>query len=200
MDRPVFPAVKEAVPERSDRWAHLLVILTAVAGLTFGFFIKDQTLTRTATFRDLTAGVLAQYPAGWLLDQQGDYLFRVRDPKSPAFQTTLQVAVTAIGEDAAARNILDSLTLERAQTLAAYQVLSTSDYVLPEGDTAIRLEYVYVQTEANPFLKSIPSVVRGVDVVTIKRGQAIIVTFRVEAGRFDEEVWRLDQFLATLEF
>lgn len=200
MDTPVFPVVGESAPERSDRWAHLLVILVAIAGLTFGFFLKDQTLTRTATFRDLAAGVLAQYPAGWLLDQGGSYLFRVRDPKSPTFRTTLQVAIIAIGEDAAARNILDSLTLERAQTLAAYRVLSTSDYVLPEGDNAIRLEYVYVESESNPFLKSIPSVVRGVDIVTIKRGQAIIVTFRVEAGLFDEEVWRLDQFLATLEF
>jgi hypothetical protein len=35
--------------------------------------------------------------------------------------------------------------------------------------------------------------------VTIKRGQAIIITFRVESDRFEDESWRLEQFLASLE-
>ena len=200
MSGPVFPTIDDSPITRTQRWAQALVLLTTVGLLILGFFLKDQILTSTEPFRDLAAGILARYPSGWLLDHEGAYVFRVRDPKAPAFRTTFQVAVEPIGQDAAARNILDNLTLRRAQTLAAYHVLSTVDYALPEGDPATRMEYVFVQTEANPFLQSVPVVVRGVDIVTVKRGQAIVVTFRVEADRFDDEIWRLDQFLATLEF
>ena len=200
MTAPVFPVVDEFPITRTQRWAQVLLLLTAGGLLLLGFFVKDQVLTGTEPFRDLAAGILARYPSGWLLDHEGNYVFRVQDPKAPAFRTALQVAVEPIGQDAAPRNILDNLTLQRAQTLAAYHVLSTVDYALPEGDSATRMEYVYVQTEANPFLQGVPAVVRGVDIVTVKRGQAIVVTFRVEADRFDDEIWRLDQFLATLEF
>jgi hypothetical protein len=196
-----FPIPVEAPLTRTQRWANGLVFLTALAVLAFGFLLKDQIMGGTQTYRDLAAGILAQYPSGWLLETQGDFVFRVRDPKSPSFRTTLQVAVESIGADAAARNILDDLAFKRSLTLAAYETLRTiPDYPLPDGETATRLEYVYVDTEANPFLESLPVVVYGVDIVSIKGGQAIIITFQVEADRFDEEEWRLEQFLATLEF
>ncbi len=197
----VFPLPEEAPLSSTQRWASFVAILVAALGLALGFLFKSQIVGATTPYRDLTAGVLAQYPSEWLLDTAGDYVFRVRDPTAPGFATLLQVAVEAVGADADARNILDNLTLERAQSLAAYRVLRTlPDFRLPDGDAATRLEYVYVQTEDNPFLQSLPVVVYGVDIVTIQRGQAIIITFRVEASRFDEEVWRLDQFLATLQF
>ncbi len=196
-----FPIPEERPLTRTQRWANMLAILTALAALAFGFLLRDQIVSSTETFRDLAAGILAQYPSGWLLDTEGDYVFRARDPRSPSFRTTLQVAVEAIGADAAARNVLDNLTMERALTLAAYRTLTTiPDYPLPDGEQATRLDYVYVATEADPFLQSLPVVVYGVDIVSIKRGQAIIITFRVEADRFDEEFWRLERFLATLEF
>lgn len=195
-----FPILQEALLTRTQRWAGYLAILTAVVGLSAGFLIKDLILSSATVYRDLAAGILAQYPTNWLLDTEGDYVFRVRDPTAPTFRTTLQVAVEPIGADATARNVLDNLTLARAQTLAAYRVLSTVETTLPEGEAATRLDYVYVETEANPFLESLPVVVRGVDVVTIKGGQAIIVTFRADRDVFDAEVGRLSQFLAALEF
>lgn len=185
---------------RTQRMANLVVVIAAVAGIAFGFLLKNQVVTGTTPFRDLAAGILARVPANWLLDTTGDYVLSVRDPASPGFRTTLQVAVESIGNDASARNILDNLTLQRAQVLAAYDTLGTVPFTLPDGEQAIRLDYVYVDTEQNPFLARIPSVVHGVDIVAIKRGQAVIVTFRVEADRFEDEVWRLEQFLASLEF
>lgn len=185
---------------RGQRWASLLAIVVTLVGLGIGLLVKEQVLGSTVQFRDLAAGILARYPENWLLDTEGDYVFRVREPEAGSFLTTLQVRVVSIGEDAAERNILDNLTLQRARTLAAFRTLRSVPYTLPDGESAIRFEYVYVATEANPFLEPIPVVVRGVDIVTIKRGQAIIVTFRVEADRFDDEVWRLDQLLASLEF
>ncbi len=185
---------------RAHRWAQLLAIVTLFAGVGAGLVLKDQVLSSTVAFRDLAAGILARYPEKWLLDTQGDYVLRVRDPAAGRFLTTLQVSVISIGQDAEARNVLDTLTLQRAQTLAAFRTLRAVPFTLPDGEAATRFEYVYVAADANPFLEPIPVVVRGVDVVSIKRGQAIIVTFRVEADRFDDEVWRLDQFLASLEF
>ena len=196
-----FPIPQEPPLTRTQRWSTLVTVFVALLALGVGFLFKGQLVGATTPFRDLAAGILARYPAGWLLDTSGDeYVFRAQAPKSTGFRTTLQVSVQAIGADAAARNILDTLTLARAQTLAAYDVLRSAPFVLPDGEEAVRLDYVYVATDDNPFLERIPSVVRGVDIVTIKRGQAIIVTFRVEADRFDDETWRLDQFLASLEF
>lgn len=193
-------AAAERPLTRTQRWATGLMLLAALAGLAVGFLLKDQYVNATTPFRDLAAGILARYPSGWLLDQGGEYVFRVQDPTAPGYRTALQVAVEPIGADATARNILDNLTLRRAQTLAAYGVIRTVPTTLPDGAEATRLEYVFVETEANPFLESLPVVVYGVDVVAIKRGQAIVVTFRVEADRFEENAWRLEQFLASLEF
>lgn len=197
--RLVFPLPPEEPLSRVQRWAHAIAVLTALLGFALGFLLKAQIVGATTPFRDLAAGVLAQYPAGWLLDTQGDYVFRARDPGAPGYRTTLQVALVPIGPDATSRSIVDGLTLERAQTLAGYQVNGTEPFTLPDGDEATRLEYAYAETESNPFLQSLPVVVRGVDIVTIKRGQAIIITFRVEQDRFEDEFWRLEQFLATLE-
>lgn len=191
---------RQSTLTRSQRWAELLAVVTLLVGIGIGLILKDQTLGSTVAFRDLAAGILARYPEEWLLDTRGDYVMRVRDPAAGRFLTTLQVSVTATGQDAEARNVLDTLTLQRAQTLAAFRTLRSAPFSLPDGEEATRFEYVYVAADANPFLEPIPVVVRGVDVVSIKRGQAIIVTFRVEADRFDDEVWRLDQFLASLEF
>lgn len=195
-----FPIPQDAPLTSRQRWASVIAIVVALAVLGVGFFMKGQRVIGTTAFQDLAAGILAQYPNRWLLDTAGDYVFRVQDPLAPGFRTTLQVELLPIGEDAAARNIVDSLTLARAQTLAAYDILQTEPYTLPDGEEAAWIEYVYVATEVNPFLDSIPAVVRGVDIVTLKRGQAIIVTFRVEANQFEEELWRLEQFLASLEF
>jgi hypothetical protein len=185
---------------RTQRWANALTVLVAMGSLALGFLLKGQTLGSTLPFRDLAAGISARYPDGWLVDSTEDYVFRAREPELSGFSTTLQVAVRAIGSDASARNILDSQTMERAQVLAAYRPFNTVPFTLPDGEAAIRHDYVYVATQTNPYLEHIPVVVHGVDIVTIKRGQAIIVSFRVEADRFEEEVWRLDQFLASLEF
>jgi hypothetical protein len=185
---------------RTQRWAHLLAIVIVLVGIGLGLVMKDQILSSTVPFRDLAAGILARYPEAWLVDTEGNYVLRVRDPAATTFLTTIQVRVVAIGADAAERNILDALTLQRARTLAAFRTLRTVPTTLPDGEAATRFEYVFVATDENPFLEPIPVVVRAVDVVTIKRGQAIIVTFQVEAERFDDEVWRLDQFLASLEF
>lgn len=194
------PVSERRALSRTQRWASLLVVVVTLVGVGAGLLVKDQVIGSTVAYRDLGAGILARYPENWLLDTAGDYVFRVRDPESGAFLTTLQVRVTSIGEDSAERNILDTLTLQRARTLAAFKTLRSVPFELPDGEAAIRFEYVYAATEANPFLEPIPVVVRGVDIVTIKRGQAIIVTFRVEADRFDDEAWRLDQLLASLEF
>ncbi len=195
-----IPSPQELPLTRTQRWANALTIVVALMGLGIGFLMKDQIVGGTVPFRDLAAGILARYPQGWLLDTAGDYVFRVRDPEAPGFLTTLQVQVIPIGQDAAARNIVDDLTLQRAQTLAAYTILRAVPDTLPDGDPATRVEYVFVSTETNPFLEPVPVVVYGVDILTLKRGQAIIVTFRVEAGRFQDEAWRLEQFLASLEF
>ena len=91
-----FPSLAPPPLTRNQRWANMLVVVVAVVGLSIGLLIKNQAVSSTVPFRDLAAGILAQYPERWLLDTGGEYVFRVQDPESPGFRTTLQVDVVVI--------------------------------------------------------------------------------------------------------
>ena len=183
-----------------QRWGHYLVLIFGVIGLAIGLNLRNTVLNASAFYTDSRAGVSALYPQNWLLDTDGDYVFRVRDVIESGFKTTIQVSVHPVGAATESRNILDSLTLNRSQTLAAYEVLSREPFVLPDETMATSMTYTYVAAETNPFLQSIPQVILGIDVLTIKRGQAIIITFLTDAEQFDEKQAIFNQFLSNLEF
>jgi hypothetical protein len=62
------------------------------------------------------------------------------------------------------------------------------------------MSYTYVSGDPNPFLQSVPTVVEGLDILTIKRGQAVIVTFLSEAPAYEQNLPLFNQFLSNLEF
>ncbi|MBZ0302857.1 MAG: hypothetical protein K8J31_24140, partial [Anaerolineae bacterium] len=163
--------------------------------------LRESILTATTRYTNPQAGISADYPQNWLLDEQSDsYIFRVSDVSAQGFNTTLQVETRPISSQATARNIFDALTLERAQTQAAYIVISEEPFVLPDDTLTSAMSYTFVTTETNPFLQSIPVVVEGIDILIVERGQAIIVSFLSQADTFDQNQVILDRFLRSLEF
>jgi hypothetical protein len=195
------------VNERRDqitqrqRWSHYFVFIYALIAVFIGFNLRSTTLDATIPYVNTQVGIRALYPQHWLIDTSGDYVFRVRDLSQSGFKTTLQVAVQPVTINTSARNLLDSLTLSRSQTFSGYKVLSQQDnYKLPAGQNATAMSYVYVVGDDNPFLKTIPSVVQGLDILTIRRGQAIIVTFLSNAQTFDDDLPTFERFLDDLEF
>ena len=183
-----------------QRWANLFAILVSLLLLLYGVNLRNQITNAAVLYESPQAGISAYYPLNWLIDTSGDYVFRVRDMSRTGFKTTFQVAILPLGPDAKERNVADRLTLDRLETFTAYQVLSQEPLVLPDDITAQAVSYIYVTSDTSPFLQGIPSVVRGLDILTISGGQALVITFRADILVFDDEYPRFVQFLRRLQF
>lgn len=197
--------VIEIISESEDltlrqRWANVFTILVCILMMLLGLNLRTQTLTATTFYESPQAGISAQYPQNWLIDTDGNYVFRVRDMSRTGFKTTFLVTVQPVGADAEERNLADRLSLDRIVDFTDYRVQPLEMYAFPDGRDAQALNYTYVATDASPFLQSIPTVVRGLDILTISGGQAIIITYRADADNFEEELPRFEQFVRQLEF
>ncbi len=184
-----------------QRWNHYLVIITALLGLFAAANLRDNALYAVTPYINTTAGISALYPRNWLIDTTGDYIFRVQNASRVGFKTTIQVAVQAISSNTTTRNLVDALTLNRSQLLAAYRPLPADNaFTLPDGTQATSVNYTYAAINADPFLDTTPIVVRGVDILSIKRGQAVIITFLADSNSYEEDYRIFERFLNTLEF
>jgi len=184
---------------RSQRWNSYLALALAALALGVGLALRRAALDATQTFENLEAGVRAQVPRGWLLDSgSADYVFRAEDPAALPFKTLLQVAVLPIGRDATPNTVLDLLNMERSPRLSNYREIARTAATLRD-DPALRMVYAYTEYEPDPFQASLPLVVQGVDLVVLRRGQAVIVTYREERSRFDAHLNRFDNLLQTVE-
>lgn len=194
------------ITERSEeltqrqRWSHYFVFIYALVAIFVGINLRDASLYATVPYVNSEVGVRAFYPQNWLIDASGDYIFRVRDIAHIGFKTTIQVDVQPVTLNTSARNLLDTLTLNRSQTFAQYSVLSRQAYTLSDEQEATAMRYVYVEGSSDPFLESIPTVIEGLDILAIRRGQAIIITYLSDAQSFDENLPIFQRFLDDLEF
>jgi len=185
---------------RVQRWANYVTVIMGVLGLFVGFNLRDSALNATSTYVNTQAGIQATYPRNWLLDQSGDYVFRVRDMAQRGFKTSIQIGVRPVSSDNTERNVLDALILSRVQPLTGYTPIGVEPYILPDESTAIWVTSTFVDTLSDPFLQAVPTSVEMVDVITIKRGQAIIITFQSDAQFYEQNLPIFQQFLNDLEF
>jgi hypothetical protein len=184
-----------------QRWNHYLVLAAALIGLLAASSLRDNTLLAVTPYVNTTAGIKALYPRNWLIDTSGDYIFRVQDTSRVGFKTTIQVNVQAVSSNTTTRNLVDALTLNRAQLLAGYHPLSADNrFSLPDGTFATAVNYTYAAINADPFLDNDPIVVKGFDIISIKRGQAIVITFLADSNTYSDDYNAFDRFLSTLEF
>ena len=183
-----------------QRWNTYLSLALAAVVLFLGLAMRDSALNATVTLEDLEAGVRAQVPAGWLIDRRsGDYVFRVVDPNALPFKTLLQVAILPVGPDATPANVLHQIEINRPLSLPGYQVIARQNVTLSGGEPAIRLTYAYFESERNPALESLPLVIEGVDLVVLRGAQAVVVSYREDRTRFNENLYRFENMLNTLE-
>jgi hypothetical protein len=183
-----------------QRWSHYLVLVYALTMLIVGVNLRDSLLYATVPYEDVRAGIRAFYPQGWLLDNQGDYVFRVRDMRRTDFKTTIQVQILPVSADSTTRNLLDNLLLTRAQIFGQYRQFPRAIFQLPDETPATSVNYTFVASQDDPFLESFPTVVAGQDVVILQREQAVIITFQASADEYDTLYPVFQTFLADLEF
>ena len=195
--------IRERGPEVTprQRYSHYFAIAFGIIGLFIGLNLRDSTLLATTQYADTRAGIRAFYPENWLIDTtSSEYIFRVRDMAQAGFKTTIQVSMYPVSAQSTIRNVVESLSLNRMQTLANYTFGSVDPYLLEDQPEAFVVEYAYSTAESDPFLEVVPSVVRGQDIMTIKRGQAVVITFRSDADTYEQNVRVFEQFLDDLEF
>jgi hypothetical protein len=181
-----------------NRFAELAVLLLTLVALVAGWLLKSSVENRSQAF---TSGMItAQTPAGWLsLNPRGNEVLHVTDRTASGFGTTYLIQQETVPADAQSGQIVGLLTLERGNTLTAYRVLNQQE-VLVQGQKAIQIDYVYVESAANLNHAVIPAVVRGLDYVFVKGGQAVIVTYRADQSVFDTDLGRFYRFLVSVKF
>jgi hypothetical protein len=137
-----------------QRWGHYFALIFGVIAFAIGVNLRDSALNATTLYSNSQAGLRVRYPENWLIDEGGaDYVFRIQDATEIGYKTTIQVAIRPVSPTTTARNVLDTLSLGRAPTLAAYNVLSIEPYVLPDETEAVALNY--------PFSKAFPPSLQG---------------------------------------
>ena len=184
-----------------QRWNHYLVLGATLIGIFAASNLRDNSLFAVTPYVNTTSGIRALYPRNWLIDTSGDYIFRVQDTSRVGFKTTIQVSVQAVSTNTTTRNLVDALTLNRSQLLAAYRALPANNkFVLPDETLATAVGYTYAAINADPFLDTVPIVVKGLDIISVKRGQAVIITFLTDSNTYSDDYSTFDRFLSTLEF
>lgn len=197
----VVEVLSDAMPSnRQQRWGHYLTLVVGVLALLYGLNMRSSALNATVIYNNVQAGIRAEYPRNWLLDEDGDYVFQVRDMSRVGYKTTIRVATRPVSASMTERNVLDSLNITRPLNLSTYTPLSFEATTLPDESPGTAMTYSFVETETNPFLASLPVVVSGLDILTIRGGQALIITFRADAATFDEDVAVFNRFLRSLDF
>lgn len=184
---------------RNQRWGHFLTLGFMALAFIIGLNLRDSTLYATDVYINNEVGIRAEYPRGWLIDFDSDYVFRVRDINRVGFKTTIQIGLYPFTNDMTERNVLDSLSLSRPLTLSTYLEIDTRDVVLPRGEMAVSHDYTFVYTEPDPFLAPLPVVVIGRDILIVRRGQVILITFIADALTFEDDLATFDRFLSNLE-
>ncbi len=182
-----------------QRYSHYFVIVYAVVMVIISLNLRDSILYATVPYENTQAGIRVFYPQNWLLDTDGDYVFRVRDMGQPDFKTTIQVQIIPISSESAVRNLLDNLAFTRFQVYAAYRQFPRPEITLTDGTTASAVDYTFVFNNTDPFLESLPSVVVGQDVIVLQRGQAVVISYQASADRYDEFYPIFQNFLAEMQ-
>jgi len=182
-----------------QRWAFALSYLLLLLGLLLGLNLRDNVLHRVSPYSNVEAGIAAEYPAGWLLDELPPNIFRVRDHSHPGYPTTIEARTLPLGPDIVERNLLDQLSLQRAQTLIDYVVLGYEPFAMPDDNLALSMNYAYIARENSPFLEGSATLVRGIDILSIRRGNALVLSYRADARIFEREYPTLLAFLRSLE-
>jgi hypothetical protein len=183
-----------------QRWSIAITYLLVVCGLALGVNQRDSALYQANEYNNNEAGIVALYPARWYLEESGSYVFRVRDMAHRGFNTSIEVTTLPVGPDTTERNVFDQLSLQRSQVLIDYTILGYDSYRLADDSMAVSMSYSFVSRDTSPFLEGVSSIVNGLDILAIRRGQALIIVFRADASIYQAELETLRWFVQNLEF
>lgn len=181
----------------SDTTMWTLLILGIFAAVLF----RQQTLFASREFVDETAGIRLNYPANWLLEKSDDAIFRAVDVANPRFETTIQIQVIPVRilPAVSGYTVLYSLSVDYADLLASFRTLEFLKRSFGTFEDVQGMSYTFVSSGSNPLIQQDVVVVRGLDLVLIRRGQAFVVSFRAEVDEYDAQLPFFRRFTESLE-
>jgi hypothetical protein len=202
-----------AMTSRRDRWSDWAVIGVLAVALLLGGVVMVLAQGQRETASDTEVGLTVRYPQGWLLKsgQSANLVFEAVDPASGVFNTTFQVRVVPIRNDAASIDatslatstlilVLNNLSLSRAQQTTTYRQLDMVEGANIDGQPAMEASYVYVHEGSDLFAQQIPVVVRGLDVATARGDKAYVFSLLAADDAFVAAEKEFRRFVASASF
>ena len=191
--------IRERV-HRRDRWVSWIIISVFVVALILGWVVKTTAEGRTVVCE--AAGVHTCYPAGWVrADVQPPVLLQVENLWAASFRTTLRLERWPVPPNAEKPlNVVQStVALERGRNWTAYRMLLMEEGVSINGRTGMRIAFAYVETNPNPFLETVPVVMRGEDYLFPVGNQVYIATLTAAEANHAQAQKALLAFVRSLQ-
>ena len=172
-----------------------------IVGLIAALVLRQSTLFATREFEDKTAGISLRYPAYWLLEESEDAIFRTVDVSNPRFETTIQIQRIPIRSfpDVSGYTVLYSLSIEYADSLASFRTLEFPKLSFGIFKDLQGMAYTFVSSSSNPLIQQDVVVVRGLDIVVIRRGLAYVISFQAEVNEYENQIPFFERFTESLK-
>lgn len=193
-------ATIDAIPIRRQIAIDFMMWLLLFLGLFSVLILRQQTLYSFREYVDPSAGIRLRYPANWLLEIQDDVLFRAVDVANPRFETTIQIQRIPIRSfpEVTGYTVLYSLSIEYADALSNFRALEFPTFTFDVFEELQGMAYTFVSSSSNPLIQQDVVVVRGLDIVVIRRGLAYVISYQAETSEYDQQLPFFQRFSESL--
>jgi hypothetical protein len=172
-----------------------IVSILTILALLFGADLQNLVENRTHPFDH--AGVAAQLPAGWLV-QEGlaseQTVFTVGDPFTANLTYTASLVPTTA--DIKPSDLAFTFNLQRGQDVSLFRTIDQNQEKV-NGKDALRVHYAYVDPKSETTL---PVVVEGVEYIFLSQPKALIVALEAETSQFNSSLPAFMKFLGTVDY
>ena len=184
--------------EAHDRRVNWIVLAVVAVALLLGWFVRTAAEGRSVSYE--VEGVRVHYPADWVrADVQAPLLVQAEDRMAKGSRTTLalQRRPLPVQMPKPLAALQQTLALERASAWTAYRELQVEESVSVQGRTGMHVTFAYVETNPNPFLETLPLVMRGEDYLFPQDSQAYIFTLTAAEANYARAQQTLRAFMRS---
>jgi hypothetical protein len=164
------------------------VFLFVIACLLIGWLIKVGIESRTISFHDPESGISLSYPAYWVTMPEENAVLAVFDPQTPStFNTKLTLQSKDWSKELDIGNFIVQFSAERGRSLPLYRTISMNPITVNDLK-AMKVEYAYAidPIGVRAGVKSIPKIVRALDVIVPKGEEVFVFTCAAEEKEYEK--------------
>jgi hypothetical protein len=170
--------------KRHDRRVSLTVLGIVTLALLLGWRVKAAAENRAVEVQ--VDDITLRYPEGWVrAEVEPPLVLQVQDRMAKGFATALVVQRRPLPPDLPKplAAVHQTLNLERARQWNGYRELA-QEPVTVDGRAGTHVTFAYVETNPNPFLQTLPVVMRGEDYLLQQDDQAYVFTLTAAEANY----------------